>query len=136
MGIAQRIIGTIFYIPCEILFSIIGRPEEWAYLLEVDARPLLGDDEFYAVHYEARNVSREIPIRLRKLYARSLGRAWLKVQPRDKFTDAYGDLDFADLLDDVQDEFGIVIPELERDEMDGSFDSVVMLLAKHCSSKT
>ncbi len=43
----------------------------------------------------------------------------------DNVCDAIPDLDLAELLYEIEDEFGIRIPDDDRKQMDGTFDAIV-----------
>jgi acyl carrier protein len=88
----------------------------------------LDDDDFYRLHYGNTTVPKEIPIRLRKLCVKQLGRRWILVKPEDCLVD--DELDFYELLLDIAEEFGISIPDEDMDQMDATFDSVVRYLAE------
>jgi acyl carrier protein len=134
------ILGTIliFDLPVCVLI-LIGRPpvmslspllpsaEERKFRKAVRERPRLSDDEFYERFYEEAGIPEHIPIRLRKIYAAELGMDG--VWPEDKATDFNGELDFADLLDAVADEFGVQFADQEIGQLDGSFDSIVRNVA-------
>jgi hypothetical protein len=96
---------------------------------EMSARPLLSDDEFYETFYGTTDIPVDIPIRLRKLYAYQLGDAWQKIWPQDVVTKASANLNFADLLAKVEDEFGVTIPREAMQTMDGSFGGIVQYVA-------
>ena len=134
------ILGTvlIFDLPVCILI-LIGRPpvmtlspllpsaEERRFRKTVRERPRLSDDEFHDCFYKDAGVPQHIPIRLRKIYSTKLGMGG--VWPEDKATDFDGELDFADLVTAVADEFGVHFTEQEIGQMDGSFDSIAKCLA-------
>jgi hypothetical protein len=107
--------------------------KQWRFFREftrkIDARPGLDDDTFFTRFYEGTSFPRDIPIRLRKLYADSFGSRWWKVQPQDRVKEVYDDFDFEDLLCDVEKQFGITIPDRVLQSLDGSFDSIVRYLA-------
>ena len=135
------ILGTVLIFDLPVcLLILIGRPplmtlapllpsaDERRFRRAVHERPLLSDDEFYDRFYRDSEVPSHIPCRLRKIYAAQLGmdRVW----PEDKATDFDGELDLADLLIDVADEFGVQFTDEEIKQMDGSFDSIVKCLAE------
>jgi acyl carrier protein len=93
------------------------------------ARPELDDQAFYEACYGGSGIPRHIPIRVRKVYVEQLGDCWKGLRPEDNACDVYSDLDFAELLYEVEDEFGIKIPIEEMKKMDGTFDAVVRFLA-------
>ncbi len=96
-----------------------------AYERDLESRVLMDDETFYQSNYGSTGIPREIPIRLRRLFAYQLGSCWEHVQPADKPTDADDNLDFAELVFDVEEEFGVSIPIQDMMELDGSFDSLV-----------
>jgi acyl carrier protein len=74
-------------------------------------------------------VPKDIPIRLRRIVVQHVGSKWKRIMPDDRPTDEY-DLDFTDLIMEVELEFGISIPDEVIQGLDGSFDSIVQYLAK------
>lgn len=134
------ILGTIlvFDLPVCILI-LIGRPpamtlaplfssaQERAYRRALRERPPLSDDEFCDRFYADTGYPRDIPIRLRRIYATALGmkNAW----PEDKAEDFCEELDFTDLIAEVEDEFGLKFTEEEVRQMDGSFNTIVEFVA-------
>ncbi|MEX2114426.1 MAG: hypothetical protein WD845_14625 [Pirellulales bacterium] len=102
---------------------------ELAFERELNGRPLMDDETFFRSHYGSTCLPREIPIRLRRLFADQLGAPWARVQPSDKPAEVYLDLDFAELVADAQAEFGLSISTDEMRELDGSFDSLVRCVA-------
>jgi hypothetical protein len=135
------ILGTILIFDLPVcLLILIGRPpimtlspliasaEERRFRRAVRERPRLSDDEFHNRFYKDTEVPRHIPIRLRKIYATELGMDG--VWPQDKATDFDGELDFADWMATVADEFGVQFADQEIRQMDGSFDSIVKCLAE------
>src|SRR5262249_26513364 len=87
----------------------------------------LDDDAFYLLYYGNTTVPREIPVRLRKLCVKQLGRRWIVVKPEDCLVD--DEIDFVELLLEIAEEFGISIPDEDIGRMDVTFDSVVRYLA-------
>jgi acyl carrier protein len=96
---------------------------------QLAARPQLDDRTFCNSWYEGSGIPEDIPIRVRKVYAEQLGRYWRGVRPADKACLAYPDLDFAELLYEIEDEFGIHIPLEDMKALDETFDSVVRYVA-------
>src|SRR6516162_6627613 len=89
---------------------------------ELINRPQLDDRAFYQACYGGSGIPEDIPIRIREVYVEQLGDCWRGVRPGDNACDAYPDLDFAELLYEVEDEFGITIPYEDMKKMDGMFD--------------
>ena len=101
---------------------------------ELEARPQLDDQAFYEAHYADSGIPEDIPIRIRNVYVVQLGDCWRGVRPGDNACDAYPDLDFAELLYEIEDEFGIKIPDEDMRKMDGTFDNGVRYVASHWES--
>lgn len=121
------------------LLILLGRPpimtlspllpfrEERAKWAEMRQRPMLSDDEFYKRFYADSGVVRQIPIRLRLVYATQLGMD--RVLPGDKAIEFDSELDLADLLAVVEETFNVKLSDEETLKLDGSFDSIVRLVA-------
>jgi acyl carrier protein len=112
------------------LTDCVKTRHEQAFERELKGRPLMDDETFYQSHYGGTYIPREIPIQLRRLFAAQLGDPWARVQPADKPADVYHDLDFAELVVDAQEEFGVSISINEMRELDGSFDSLAKVVAE------
>jgi acyl carrier protein len=95
----------------------------------------LEDQVFYEECYGGSVIPEDIPIRIRKVYVEQLGNCWRGVRPEDNACDAYPDLDFADLLYEIEDEFRIKIPDEDMQRMDGTFDAVVRYVASRRQSQ-
>jgi len=113
----------------KFLGEIFMSKHELAYERTLASRPLLNDDTFYRSHYATTDVPPDIPIRLRRLFAIQLGSPWEHVEPADKPHEMYDDLDFAELVYDTEEEFGVSIPVEEMQTLDGSFESLVRCVA-------
>jgi len=98
---------------------------------ELEARPQLDDQAFYEAYYGSSGISKDIPIRIRKVYVEQLGECWRGVIPGDKVDEICPDVDFAEVLYEIEDEFGIKIPIEDMKKMEGSFDEVVRYVASH-----
>lgn len=93
------------------------------------SRPQLDDGAFYEACYGGSDIPEDIPGRVRKVYVEQLGDCWQGVRPGDNVCEAYADLDLAELLYKVEDEFGIKIPDEDMKKMDGTFDAIVRYVA-------
>lgn len=135
-GIAGAIL--VFTLPVCLLILFGVRPvmnlsplfwtkEERAKWAEMRQRPMLSDDEFYERFYADTGIAKEIPIRLRRIYATQLemDRVW----PTDKATEFDYELDLAELLAEAEEEFNVNVSEKEALKLDESFDSIVRLVA-------
>ena len=54
----------------------------------------------------------------------------------DNVCEAYPDLDLAELLYEIEDEFGIKIPDEDMRTMDGTFDAIVRYVAQQRRSSS
>lgn len=87
------------------------------------------DDDTLSRYYDSNtSIPRAIPIRLRKVLVEQLGRRWHWVKPDDWLIES-DEIDFDELLDDIGDEFGISIPDDDKQQLEPTFDSVVRYLA-------
>jgi hypothetical protein len=91
-------------------------------------RPLLDDEAFYQLYYGSTDIPRGIPIRVRRVLGEQLGPHWLRVRPEDNIP-LILDIDIAEILFEMEEEFGVKIPPQAMRSMDGSFDSVVRYIA-------
>jgi len=88
-------------------------------------RPQLDDQAFYEAYYGGSGTSEDIPIRIRKVYVEQLGECWKGLKPGDKVDEICPDVDFAEVLYEIEDEFEIKIPIEDMKKMEGKFDEVV-----------
>ena len=109
------------------LSPLIPSREEREKWREMRGRLPLSDDEFIEQFYSGTSVPRDIPLRLRQIYAHQLGMD--KVHPKDLATDFDWELDLWELVLEVQDEFGVEFTKEEILKLDGSFDSIVRAVA-------
>jgi acyl carrier protein len=92
---------------------------------ELLSRPQPDDQAFYKAHYGDSGIPEDIPIRVRKVYVEQLGDCWNGVRPDDNVRDACPEVDLAELLYEIEDEFGIKISDEDMKRMDGTFDAIV-----------
>jgi acyl carrier protein len=116
------------------LFAVLGDLLYYAFSSrferELLSRPQLEDEAFYEAHYGGSGIPEDIPIRVRKVYVEQLGDCCKGVSPVDNACEAYPDRDLAEILYEIEDEFGIKIPDEEmRKKMDGTFDGIVRYVA-------
>jgi hypothetical protein len=96
---------------------------------ELINQPPLDDQTFYEAHYADSGIPEDIPIRVRKVYVEQLGDCWKGVRPGDKVDEICPDVDFVEVLYEIEDEFRIKIPIEDIKTMDGTFDAVVRYVA-------
>jgi hypothetical protein len=91
-------------------------------------RESITDDEFAIRHYTGTGIPPEIAIRVRGILHAKLGLP--NLVPSDNLAAILPDVDFAEIVDEVSEEFGVrVLPE-EMRKMDGTVDSVIRAITK------
>jgi hypothetical protein len=98
-------------------------PSELAYADECSRRPKLTDDEFIEKYYPSSDVRRDVPLRVRRVFAEQL--EFDKVIPSDCPCDILQDIDLQTILDEISDEFNVALYVEQMPNDDGSFDSIV-----------
>jgi len=98
------------------------------YLQKCKIRPALSDDEFIATYYSECPFSAEIPLRIRKVFREQ--EKCYKVIPTDTVWEMSDDIPFVELMQEIAEEFDIDISISEIEDLNGSFDSIVRLVAK------
>lgn len=96
---------------------------------ELVSRPQLDDQAFYKAHYGGSDIPEDIPIRVRKVCIEQLGDCWMGVRPDDNVCESDPDLPLDELLYEIEDEFGIKIPDEDVKRMDGTVDAIVRYVA-------
>jgi hypothetical protein len=96
---------------------------------ELINRLQLDDRAFYQAHYADSGIPEDIPIRIRKVYVEQLGDCWKSVRPGDDVCEICPDVDLAEMLYEIEDEFGFKIPFEDMRKMDGTFDAIVRYVA-------
>ena len=114
------------------LSPLFRTKEERAKWREMRQRPMLSDDEFYERFYADTGIAKEIPVRLRRIYATQL--AMDRVWPADKATECDSELDLAELLAEVEEAFNLEVSDEEALKLNESFDSIVRLVARKLGS--
>ena len=89
----------------------------------------LDDEAFYRTYYGSTTIPKDIPIRLRKIIVKQLGGRWKTLKPQDQLIDN-DEIDFAELLYDIEEEFDISMPEYDKQELAASFDAIVQYIAR------
>ena len=89
----------------------------------------MDDQTFYEACYGGSGIPEDIPIRVRKVYVEQLGDCWKGVRLDDNVCESDPDLDLAEQLFEIEDDFGIKIPWDEMRKLDGTFDAIVRYVA-------
>src|ERR1700733_1596795 len=96
---------------------------------QMDQRPVLDDESFYARYYDGTEVPRDIPIRARRILAEQLGAHWLRVCPSDDIPAILMDVDLTNIIWEIAEEFDVEVTLDQMKGIDGTFDSVVRCFA-------
>jgi acyl carrier protein len=96
---------------------------------ELVSRRQLDDQDFYDAHFGGSGIPEDIPIRVRKVCVEQLGDCWNGVRSDDDVCESDPNLDLAELLFEIEDEFRIKIPDEVMKQMDGTFDAIVRYVA-------
>ncbi|HEV3237537.1 MAG TPA: hypothetical protein VGZ25_11145 [Gemmataceae bacterium] len=118
-------IAFLYLIGKPIVFSLaplFDSAEARAYRRELKQRPLLDDDAFAEQFYADRPLEQEIAIRLRKLCMSNIDPLLVRVQPKDLFYLAFEEMDVADLIFEVEKEFGLAFAPEDIEPLVGTFD--------------
>jgi hypothetical protein len=99
---------------------------------EISRREPLTDEQYCERFFAQSGVPRDIPIRLRALYAKHVRFPAALILPSDELTHlACDSFDVMDLVLDIEREFGVRLTNEELATLDGSMNSVIAcLLAK------
>lgn len=117
--------------PPELSLSrLIPCREEREFHRNLRERPKLNDDEFYDSFYANSSIPRYLPAQLRALLATQFGLDFGALHPRDNLINAGVELDWTDLIDEINGEFDFVVPDEMIGKLDGTFDSLIRCIAK------
>jgi hypothetical protein len=132
-AIALGIVGAILIFdlpPPELSLSpLIPSRQEREFRRNLRERPKLNDDEFYARFYADSSIPKHLAVQLRALLATQFGLDLGALHPLDNLIYADVELDWAYLMDEINEEFDIVVPEEMIGKLDGTFDSLVRCIA-------
>jgi hypothetical protein len=99
-------------------------------------RPKLDDDQFYQAYFAAREIPREVPLRLRQIMEEVTGYDMGGVHPEDNLVWIDLEVDFADVFYHVERDLAVVIrPDQLTTIEDCRFGRLVELIAKEYSSQ-
>ena len=110
------------------LFPLLSSRQERKFRRKLRARPRLTDDEFYDAFYAGSRIPKQLPVQLRTWLQEEIGINFAGLQPTDNLSSACGDLDWADIFDSINDDFGVAICLESIDQFDGTFDSLLKLM--------
>lgn len=122
------------------LAPLFPSPGEREFRRHLRERAQLNDDEFYETFYRSSGIPQRLPALLRESLGAAFGLDFGAVQPTDNLIDADTELDWTDIILQLNDDFGIVIPEEFFGTWDGTFDALLRCIARltdpHASSTT
>jgi hypothetical protein len=121
--------------PPELSLSpLIPTREEREFRRSLRERRKLYDDEFYDAFYADSGIPRGLPVQLRKTLEEELGLDFGGLWPSDNLIRAV-EVDWGDIFDLIEREFRISIPRERWKQFDGTFDSLVKLIAAKSNQK-
>ena len=88
----------------------------------------MDDLTFYGSFYASTDVPADVPRRLRPIYGTFFGIDATRLRPTDRPPETT-DIDTVGLVRDIEAEFDVTIPDVDAEDIDGSFDSIVRYLA-------
>ena len=100
---------------------------------KMSERPVLDDAAFFDTYYASSGIPADIPIRTRMIIAEQLGKSWRGIRPADNIPQMDEEFDFADVMFEIAEEFGIRISLEDIQLLDGTFDSAVRYVASRRS---
>jgi hypothetical protein len=113
--------------PVITLSPLIPSAATRAFRKELKRRPSLSDSEFHARFYAGSGIAADIPARVRRCLAEFDPLAERAI-PADCLLLLDDDLDYADVLHRVGEEFGVGITEADYAAVDGTLDNLVRLV--------
>jgi hypothetical protein len=117
--------------PVITLSPLILSAEKRASRRELQGLTALSDDEFYARYYAGSGIPADIPARIRRCLLEFDSLAD-RLVPADCLLLLDDDLDYADVLHSVAEEFVVAFSEADYPEVDGTLDNLIRLVhARH-----
>jgi hypothetical protein len=99
---------------------------------DMKLRSPLDADDFYTRFYAGTNLPRDLVSRFREFEAKFWSIDAGMVRPQDDYVRIHGDLDSADFIKAIEQEFGITLSDADCEKLDGSFDTLVRYLHSRC----
>jgi hypothetical protein len=109
------------------LSPLIPSAESRRFRRQLNERPALSDEEFYARYYEGSGVLRDIPDRLRRSLL-DLDPLLDRAIPSDFLYLLDDELDFANVLYLIEREFSLRFTEADNRGLDGTLDNLIRLV--------
>jgi hypothetical protein len=109
------------------LSPLIPSAESRKFWRQLNERPPLKDEEFYARYYEGSGIPRDIPARLRRSLL-DLDPLLDRAIPTDFLYLLDDELDFADVLYLIEREFDLRFTETDHKRLDGTLDNLIRLI--------
>jgi hypothetical protein len=114
------------------LVPLVPTKEERELRKSLQKRTKLDGDEFYQRFYANTSIPKLLVVKLRALLETQLGLPKNSVQPEDNMITADPELDWQYLIDEINNEFVIVIGYEAINTLDGTFDNLLKCIAKTC----
>ena len=92
---------------------------------EIENRPILSDADFYLLHYQDTDVSRDTCVGVRRIICQQL--KLCNTLPSDKLEMLFPDIDIADVCYEIAEEFWITFNKAQIHELTGTVDSLIRM---------
>lgn len=117
----------IGYPPVITLSPLIPSAEMRAFRRQLKGRPALSDDEFYGLFYAESGIRQDILDRIRRCLL-EFDSLTQRAVPTDFLPFLDDELDYADVLYRVGEEFGVRFTKVDFSDVDGTLDNLVQLV--------
>jgi acyl carrier protein len=122
----QWVLGIIGIKAVDLLWP----SEEWRFHRDYETRSLLTDEQMIREYFSETNIDPQIPIRIRRIFGHQLQLDSERLRPGDDFAAIYADLDFVEMFDEIEEEFGIAISNEELSAINGTILSLSELIQR------
>ncbi|MDA7932928.1 hypothetical protein N9X53_07505 [Mariniblastus sp.] len=111
------------------LVPLVPSREERELRTTIRERPKLDGGEFYNRFYADSSIPKSLATKLRALLEYQLGLPNNSIEPNDNLFNADPELDWQYLMDEINDEFNVVVSDESMHKMDGTFDNLLKNIA-------
>ena len=113
------------------LVPLVATREERALRKTLRTRPKLAGDEFYRRYYAESSIPKPLVAGVRALLEYQLGLPNDSIEPSDNLIDAFPELDWRYLMEEIEVEFRMTIPLEAVYRLEGTFDSLLRVVAPY-----
>lgn len=109
-------------------------PKEREFVRRLRERPQLSDLELYRAFYQDSGIPEHLPGKLREVFEDAFGMDLDGIRPEDNLYVANTEVDWGDIVFRVKCVFGVVLTSEDLAGLDGTFDSLVKLVARKAAA--